>query len=234
MSRAIGYTRVSTEDQANEGVSLDAQKAKLEAWAGLNGYDLGEIFTDAGISGKRANNRPALQAALKEIQKGDALVVYSLSRLARSTRDTLDIADVLERKGADLVSIQEHIDTTTAAGKMVFRMLAVLNEFERDQISERTKAALEYKRSKGEKTGGYVPFGYDLANGHLVENEAEQGIIRLIEKFKHDGESLCAIARNLEAKGLKTKRGQTSWHHQSIRQILKTQEKVRALLKKAA
>ena len=222
MSKAIGYVRVSTEDQVTEGVSLDAQQAKVKAWADLNSYDLAEIHIDAGISGKRADNRPGLQRALKDIGQGDALVVYSLSRLARSTRDTLDIADLLEKKGADLVSISEKIDTTTAAGKMVFRMLAVLNEFERDQISERTRAALQYKRAKGEKTGGDIPYGYDLtADGHLVKNTAEQKAINLIKDLKAKGYSLRGIARELKAKGYRTKRGKVTWNPKTISTILK-------------
>ena len=96
MAQVIGYVRVSTDEQAHEGVSMDAQKAKIQAWCDLNGYELGCVHVDAGISGKRADNRPGLQAALASIGNGDALVVYSLSRLARSTRDTLDIAESLE------------------------------------------------------------------------------------------------------------------------------------------
>ena len=154
-SRAVGYIRVSTERQAEEGVSLDAQERKIQAWCELNGYDLEEVFIDRGLSGGRADNRPELQSAIKSItSKPGALVVYSLSRLARSTRDTLAIADRLERAGADLVSLSEKIDTTSAAGKMVFRMLAVLSEFERDLVSERTSHALQHKRSLGAATGG--------------------------------------------------------------------------------
>lgn len=222
MKKAIGYVRVSTEDQAREGVSLDAQGAKVKAWADLNEYELTGLYTDAGISGKRADNRPGLQEALQSVSKGDALVIYSLSRLARSTRDTLDIADLLTRKGADLVSISEKIDTTTAAGKMVFRMLAVLNEFERDQISERTRTALQYKKAKGEKTGGDVPYGFDLGtDGHLVKNKMEQRAIDLIGELKAKGYSLRAIARELKAKGYRTKRGKATWNPKTISTILK-------------
>ena len=220
--RAIGYIRVSTEDQARDGVSLGAQKAKIRAWADLNGYELAAVHTDAGISGSRADNRPGLQAALNNMSAGDALVVYSLSRLARSTRDTLDMSDLLTKKGADLVSISEHIDTTTAAGKMVFRMLAVLNEFERDQISERTRAALRHKRANGEKTGGDVPFGYDDdGTGRLVENQPEQKAIRLIRELKVKGYSLRAICRELEVEGHKTKTGRTSWNPKTVSMIVK-------------
>ena len=143
MGKAIGYVRVSTEGQAVDGVTLEAQESKIRAWCMVNDYDLLGVHVDAGLSGSRADNRPALRDALNACEKGCALVVYSLSRLARSTRDTLDIADRLAASGADLVSLSERIDTTTAAGKMVFRMLAVLAEFERDIISERTKTAMQ-------------------------------------------------------------------------------------------
>ena len=138
--RTIGYVRVSTHDQADNGVSLDAQEAKIQAWAELVDAEGVEIFRDEGISGKRSDNRPGLLAALEAIGAGDALVVHSLSRLSRSTRDTIDLAEALSEKGADLVSLSEKIDTTTAAGKMVFRILAVLAEFERDQISDRSSS----------------------------------------------------------------------------------------------
>jgi len=91
-AKAIGYIRVSTEDQARDGVSLEAQGAKIKAWSDLNGYDLETVFCDAGISGSRTDNRGGLQKALKSIGKGDAFVVYSLCRLTRSTKDTLEIS----------------------------------------------------------------------------------------------------------------------------------------------
>jgi DNA invertase Pin-like site-specific DNA recombinase len=155
--KTVGYVRVSTLGQVEDGVSLDAQEAKVRAWADLSNASEVVIFRDEGISGKRSDNRPGLQSALDIVGKGDALVVYSLSRLSRSTKDALILSEVLSKKEADLVSLSEKIDTTTAAGKMVFRMLAVLSEFERDQISDRTRFALAHKRSKGEKSGGTFP-----------------------------------------------------------------------------
>ena len=128
MQKAIGYIRVSTQGQADEGVSLAAQRAKIEAWCSLNDAELVAVFEDAGISGGSMNGRDGLHAALKATGKGMALVTYSISRLARSTRDMLEIAERLDAKGADLVSMTEKIDTTTAAGRMVFKMLAVLAE----------------------------------------------------------------------------------------------------------
>jgi DNA invertase Pin-like site-specific DNA recombinase len=178
------------------------------------------IFVDAGLSGKRADNRPGLQEALNVVGKGDALIVYSLSRLARSTKDTISIAERLDKRGADLVSLTERIDTTTAAGKMVFRMLAVLSEFERDQVSERTRFALAHKRANGEKTGGDVPYGYRLEDGQLIEDASEQKAIGLIRELHAAGYSLRKIASELEARGYATKNGNSHWHPQSVKQVL--------------
>ncbi len=222
MKKAIGYCRVSTQGQVDDGVSLEAQESKIRSWCELNGYELADICVDAGLSGKKAENRPGLQQALQAVADGDAICVYSLSRLARSTRDTLEISDYLTRRGADLVSLSERIDTTTAAGKMIFRMLAVLSEFERDQVSERTRCALQHIRSQGKKTGGDVPLGFNLNDvGELIENSEEQEIINLIKSLRAQGHSYRAIACNLEAHGFRTKRGNAVWHPQTIKQILR-------------
>ena len=108
MRRVVGYVRVSTEQQASEGISLEAQKGKIVAWCQLSSYELTGLYVDAGLSGKRADNRPELQKALDAVTEcGGILLVYSLSRLARSTKDTLAISDRLEKSGADLVSLSE-------------------------------------------------------------------------------------------------------------------------------
>jgi hypothetical protein len=114
-TKAVGYVRVSTEGQATEGISLAAQRDRIEAWCKANGYDLLALRVDAGLSGKRADNRPSLQTALRGActEPGVSLIDYSLSRLARSVKDTLEIAGRLERAGSDLVNLSERIDTTT-------------------------------------------------------------------------------------------------------------------------
>lgn len=208
MKTAVGYIRVSTEGQAQDGVSLDAQRAKIEAWCALNDYALSAVHVDAGISGKSALNRDGLQAAINDCGKGSALVVYSLSRLARSTRDTLDISDRLSKTGADLVSLSEKIDTTSAAGKMVFRMLAVLAEFERDQISERTSGAMQHKKSQGERVGA-IPYGFYLdANGiDLHPDPVEQDVIRQARELHTSGLSLRKIAAELQRRGFNARNG---------------------------
>lgn len=221
--KAIGYVRVSTDGQAADGVSLDAQKARIAAWANANGYTLAAVYVDAGLSGKRADNRPGLQDALADVGRtGGALVVYSLSRLARSTRDAIGIAERLDRAGADLVSLTERIDTTTAAGKMVFRMLAVLAEFERDLVSERTAAALAHKAQRGERIGE-IPFGYTLGpdGSAMVRDEAEQAVIADIRTLRADGWTYRAIAAELTRRGVLTKKGNAKWTHQSVASILR-------------
>jgi site-specific DNA recombinase len=211
MSIAIGYVRVSTSGQAIEGVSLEAQQARIKAWCAANGYELRQVFTDHGISGKRTSNRPALNNAIAAVcrQKGAALVVYSLSRLARSTRDAINLAEKLEKAGADLVSLSEHLDTTSASGKMIFRLLAVLAEFERDLISERTRAALAHKRSKGERTGN-IPFGFRLAEDgiHLVQESTEQATLRKLRSMKTRGLPWRVIAEQFNEEGVPTRNGQ--------------------------
>jgi DNA invertase Pin-like site-specific DNA recombinase len=225
---AVGYVRVSTERQASEGVSLEAQRERIEGWATANGLTLAACYVDAGLSGGRADNRPGLQAALVDACKRRApLVVYSLSRVARSTRDALTIAERLEKSGADLVSLSEAIDTTSAAGKMVCRMLAVLAEFERDLCSERTTSALAFKRRQGVRISGKIPYGYRLEGKDLVEVPAEQEAIRLILDWRADGISLRAIAAELEARQIKRQNGAHIWPSNVVLMVLRRAAKLR-------
>ena len=224
MRPAVGYTRVSTEGQAVEGVSLDSQKGRIAAWAVSSGSEVVSVHSDS-LSGSKAANRPGLQEALTEVcrLKG-VLVVFSLSRLARSTKDALVIAERLDRAGADLVSLSEQIDTTTAAGKMIFRMLAVLAEFERDLISERTTSVMSHLRQAGKRISGRVPFGYDLHGDKLVPNAQEQGSVELIRSLRSRGLSLRAIARKLQAKGISTKSGSGVWSPKVLADVIRRAE----------
>jgi site-specific DNA recombinase len=221
MNRAIGYIRVSTEKQAGEGVSLAAQRAKIEAWCAANDYELVAVFEDAGLSGGSMAGRDGLHAAMKAAGRGTALVAYSMSRLARSTRDMLDLADRLERQGADLVSLTEKIDTTSAAGRMVFRMLAVLSEFEREQIGERTKAAMAHMKAKGQKYGP-VPFGYTEVEGRLVEVRREAQAVAEIVRMRQRGIAYRDIADRMNADGIASKRG-GKWYASTVRYVVNRQ-----------
>lgn len=223
MADAVGYIRVSTEDQATQGVSLDAQAERIRAYATLNDLNLRNIYVDAGISGRRADNRPELQNALNDVCRGGGvLVVYSLSRLARSTKDTIDIADRLQKHGADLASISEKIDTTSASGRMVYRLLAVLAQWESEQLGERVKGAMAHKKACNGRVGA-VPFGYDLADDGdtLIPNPEEQEIIALMRSLRSAGKSYREIASELTSRGVKPKNGKPVWVHTSVVSILK-------------
>ena len=223
MQRAIGYIRVSTQGQAEDGVSLDAQRAKIAAWCSLNDAELVGVFEDAGISGASMTKRDGLHAALKATTKGMALVCYSISRLARSTRDMLEIAERLDAKGADLVSLTEKIDTTTAAGRMVFKMLAVLADFERDQLGERTKMALAHKRANGEVYAP-IPFGFEAIEGRLVAVKQEAAIVADILRMRDAGQSFAEIAGTLNARGIAGKRG-GRWFASTVRYVIHRQQR---------
>lgn len=224
MRAAVGYVRVSTERQASEGVSLDAQRERLRAWAVGRGMVLGAdaVFADEGLSGKRADNRPGLAAALDRVcRERGVLVFYSLSRLARSTRDALAIAERLRLAGADLASLTEPLDTTTATGKLLFQLLAVLAEFERNLVSERTRAVMGHKRSRGERLG-QVPYGRRLAaDGVTLEDEPDElRTVGLMKLWRDAGRSLRSIAAELDALGVAAKGGGL-WHPESVRSVLR-------------
>lgn len=219
--KAVFYIRVSTQDQATEGVSLEAQLAKLQSWATLNDAEVIGTFEDAGISGARSD-RPGLAAAMDTACRHKAaLVVYSLSRLSRSTSDTIALAAKLDKSGAELVSLSEKIDTSSASGKMIFRLMSVLNEFERDQIAERTSNALAHKKSKGELVGS-VPFGYTLAADGITleENPSQQEALALIAKLRAKGLSLRQIAQELSQLGVPTAKGNSKWTHTAVNRIV--------------
>jgi DNA invertase Pin-like site-specific DNA recombinase len=219
---AIGYVRVSTEDQAKEGVSLDNQKSKILAYCQLKDLDLSEMVEDAGISAKNLR-RVGVQKVLKLARRRevDAVVVYKLDRIFRSTVDALETTKAFEKWGVSFHSIEETLDTRSAMGRFFFTLAAALAEMERRLVGERTKAALAHKRSKSEKTGGDIPFGYDLAHGLLAKNDEEQRVIRVIRRLHKQGLSLRRICSELEREGYKTKRGNAVWHPETIAHIIR-------------
>lgn len=219
IKQAIGYIRVSTDKQVTEGVSLEAQEAKIRAWADLNDYELVGIYSDEGISGSSMTKRDGLKAALKEVKSGMALVAYSLSRLSRSVEDTLAISRQLDKIGADMVSLSEKIDTTGAAGRMIFNMLAVLAQFERDQIAERTQSALRHKKATG-KVYSPTPYGFEAINGELIKVAAEADVVAEIVEARKSGQTLQQIADGLNAQGIPTKMGK-AWQPATIHLLLK-------------
>ena len=181
-------------------------------------------------SAARADNGPQLQSALHQTcQLKAVLVVYSLSRLARSTKDALLISEQLDRAGADLVSLCERIDSTSPVGKVVSRLLSALNEFEKDQLSERTRQAMAHLRQCNRRISVEIPLGYVLAEDGvtLVEDAAEQAVIAKIVRWRSQGLSLEKIAQRLEHEGVATKNN-AHWHGATVLRILARQRQLAA------
>jgi len=153
--KAVGYVRVSTEDQAREGVSLEAQKAKITAYCQVKDLELVEVVEDAGISAKDLR-RPGVQRVLEmaKTKKVDAVVVLKLDRIFRSTVDALETTKLFAKWGVSFHSIHETLDTQSAMGRFFFTLTAALAEMERGIVAERTKAALAHKKNKGRRREG--------------------------------------------------------------------------------
>lgn len=220
--KAVGYIRVSTEEQASGGVSLGAQRAKLKAYADLYEIELVEIIEDAGVSAKSLD-RPGLRRALEKLKSGEAtgLLIAKLDRLSRSVGDWNTLIDGYfgERAGKQLFSVADSIDTRTAAGRLVLNVLMSVAQWERETISERTSAALQYKISQGERVGR-VRYGYELTpTGELVEDPRQQAGIRRMHELRASGLSLRAIGARLGDEGFATKDGRP-WQAATVKQIL--------------
>jgi DNA invertase Pin-like site-specific DNA recombinase len=210
-TRTIAYLRVSTDKQADRGVSLDAQQAKAEAYAELYDLDIVEVVIDAGASAKTLD-RPGLKRALDLLKAGkaEALLVVKLDRLTRSVTDLGKLVERYFAPGkAALLSVSEQIDTRSAAGRLVLNVLASVSQWEREAIGERTSAALRHKAAQGEYTGGDVPYGFRLACcGERLEPEPrEQALLAQARRLRKKGLSLRAVARELVARGFRTRRG---------------------------
>ena len=170
----VGYARVSTVMQAQDGISLDTQRKRIEQWADFKGKPLRGLFVDEGVSGKSMAGREQLRAALAALQKGDSFVVYDLSRLSRSTGDSLAILDQIQTKNCDFVSIGSDIDTTTPAGKMMFTMLSAFNALEREQTAAKVSDNMQRLSADG-KLGKKAMWGWRwVKKGEPFEPVPEQ------------------------------------------------------------
>lgn len=196
--KAIAYVRVSTEDQAREGVSLENQIEKVKAYATVKDLGLIEIIKDAGRSGKDLE-REGMEKALNILKSGkaDALIIYKLDRLTRSTKDLLNLVyDLFIPNDIALHSISENLDTTTANGRFFLTMLGGIATWERETISERTKDALNHKKVNGQWVGR-VPYGFKIENNCLVEDLEQIKVIQKAKRLKRSGKSVRTIAEAL-------------------------------------
>lgn len=226
-TKVIGYLRVSTEAQADGGVSLDAQRSKVESYAALYDLDLVAVVVDPGASGKTME-RPGLQAVLARLGAGEAdgLLVAKLDRLTRSVRDLGALLDLGFRDRFALLSVSEQIDTRSAAGRLVLNVLCSVAEWERETIGERTREALAHLRASGACLGGEA-LGWARGeerddDGRLVVREVaeEAATVRRILALRAHGHTLRAIAAKLAEEGHRTKRG-GAWGPQTIANVIR-------------
>jgi site-specific DNA recombinase len=220
--RALGYVRVSTAHQADEGLSLEEQKRRVAAYIEGNGWEHVGTLTERGVSGAVPfADRPEFSRLLTMLPQGiDRVVIPKLDRLGRSTVDLLAAIERVADEGAAVVSLVEGIDTATPVGRLTRTLLAAIAEFERDRMAERVSEVTEARARQGGWHGGPRPFGYDYAPaGGLVENPAEATTVRRIFAEYVAGTSQRQIARDLNADGVKPLRA-NEWVQGTLAKLL--------------
>ncbi len=242
--RVIGYERVSTDEQVLQGVSLDAQRVRLKAHAKAHGYELVGIERDNGVSGKvPPSKREGLRRALDLIRAGnaDGIVFLKLYRLSRSVRDILKLADDARRGGWHLMSVSEHIDTSTASGKFTLGVLALLAEMERDQVGERTRIGMAQLALEGRVRSRFLPFGFRVEGASratsvkagekrkLVADRRETQILRRMLRLRKSGKGAHLIAKYLNEDRVGNPRTGKPWTTGTVAAIMRTADR-RALL----
>ena len=215
---AIGYRRVSTQEQAGSGLGLDAQASAIAATAARLGLSLAQTFTDAGLSGgKPLEQRPALLDAVATLRRGDVLVVAKRDRLGRDVLNVAMVERLVERKGARVVSAAgEGTDDDGPTDRLMRQMVDAFAEYERALIRSRTRAAMAVKKARGQRVGG-IPFGYQLSpDGETLQPQAdEQRALRVLRELRAAGYTYQAIADELNRQGFRSRVG-TPWHRQSV------------------
>ena len=219
--RAIGYGRVSTDKQADHGVSLEAQEAKIRAMAVVQGAEIIELIVDGGESAKNLD-RPGMEKllALVEERKVDTVIIAKLDRLTRSVKDLAELLERFQKRGVSLVSVAESLDTGSAAGRLVINIMTAVSQWEREAIGERTRDAMSHKKSNGQRVGN-IAYGFRLGtNGkHLEPDPQEQAVLTAIRDLRAKRCTLRGIAAELNARGLRTRRA-SAWRLEHVARIV--------------
>ena len=238
MNKVIGYIRVSIQEQAREGHSLEAQRRKIKMYCELHDLDLIDIVADEGISGKSIEGRAGLLDIIERSKTDEfnGIVVFKMDRLTRCTRDLHQLLDTVF-KANKLHAVQDQINSDTATGKMMMSIMMSISEWECGIIAERTSEALQCKKAvaneaeakRAEKTNetpknisinGRPPFGYQWDNGTLVKHPTEYPILSAMKELRDAGYTYAQVADQLTADGILTKRGK-KWNTGTIYKILK-------------
>lgn len=223
--RAAIYVRVSTEEQAAEGYSIDAQKELLQDYCLVEGWDVAGVYEDDGFSG-RNDKRPAYRRMMAEMDSWDLILVIKMDRIHRNSRNFMNMMEVLDRHGKMFVSQSESLDTTNALGRFVVDMIQRLAQLESEQIGERTHMGMREKAetledaTEGKRTMGFTPpFGYRLENGALKEDEDELPVVKRMFDEYAEGRTVDEICWSLNREGILTRRG-NPWNKRNMSTIL--------------
>lgn len=219
MTRAALYIRVSTEEQAEEGYSLEAQQERLTAYCEAQGWDIAEVYADKGYSGRKISSRSEYKRMIDEKDKWDTILVLKMDRIHRNSRNFIEMMDNLEKWGKKFTSMQEELDTSSAIGRFVVDMIQRIAQLESEQIGERTYVGMEQKASMGGMMGFNPPYGYKLENSNLIIEEHEANIIRWIYSEYLQGHTMASIASSLNSESKLTRNGNL-WTKWSISRIL--------------
>lgn len=215
--KAAGYLRVSSAMQAVDGLSLDDQGRRIRARAEAEGWELGELFEDAGVSGRKAS-RPALDAMLGRLGDFDRIIVAKLDRLGRRAAGMLDLFERLDAAGVELVSLGDDLPTGGKSGRLMRTILAALAEWEAETIGERTASTARERAAQG-RPHGPAPYGFKSEGGRLVPVEAEAAVVERIFAEAVAGVSQVQIARRLNAEKVKPRTAK-EWTQTQISKIL--------------
>lgn len=214
------YIRVSTEEQAIEGQSAQAQEGILKQYCSAYNMEIYDVYTDLGISGKSLKDREGLKRLIEDCSKKkfDLVLVWKISRLSRNLKDLLYVIDILESNNVYFASCSEKFDTATPVGRMTLQLLGSIAEFERNTIIENVRLGLAEFARKGGKASSVL--GYDNIEKKLSINKKEADIVRLVFSLYIDnGLNYSAIASHLNNIGCKTKRG-SKYRSSSISYII--------------
>lgn len=218
--KAALYTRVSTEDQAKEGFSLDAQLEKLNAYCTARGWDVADIYVDDGYSGRNIR-RPAYTRLIEEMDAWDTLLVIKMDRIHRNSKNFMIMMEKLKEQEKEFVSMTESLDTSTAMGRFVMDIIQRIAQLESEQIGERVYDGMEQKaRTNGGSLGFNIPYGYDYKNKTLVINSKEKEYVKTIFDLYLQGWGMKKIADYLNDHNIPTKQ-KKSWAGQTVSRILK-------------
>ena len=209
------YLRVSTQEQAREGISLAAQEAKLRAYCALRGLRIVEVVTDVGVSGgKPMHSRVGGQHILDLVRRNAVahVIAYKLDRLFRDCADCLTVTAAWDKKAIALHLVDlggQTLDTSSAMGRFFLTVMAGAAELERNLIRERTSEAMSYVKSQGHKTGGDVPYGYTVAadGKTLVADGQEQAMLEAIRSARQRSYSQRQVVAELTRQGFTTRKG---------------------------